>query len=364
MSTVLASTVMHPATITMDTITPMAERQIETLGPKDRRCVIAALCRPVLARRCERVTHLAKFRVGHFDVSRSVRVCYRRIGAQNCVIHVGTHERFDEFASRYTGTVAGKDRIIPVKESIVVKKNLTVASHPSSASTVERPTLQVVAPNATDPLRDALSAVCRDVLAGAVDGKLDRFLADLVEQNEQVDALGRRLSAAEETLRNEFNRDLAAVHDRVRAEWQELSNKNAALLRNEIVSEVTGRALEIESVEARLDQTLSSHMVDRLQDAARQSEAMGQAIRAAFADDLNSVAARLLNQLAAQSEVITVLRNRADETAAEIARLRTELSDRNKPSQMSPLRREVRSVMKSLAGFRTSKLFSFATKTG
>jgi len=348
----------------MDTITPMAERQIEALGPKDRRRVISALGHPVLARRCERVAKLAKYRVGHFDVTGSVRVSYRPIGAQNCVIHVGTHERFDDFADRYTGTLAGQDRIIPVKESMIMKKNLAVASHHRSAGepAVDRSTSASTTPSATDPLRDALSAVCRDVLAGAVDGKLDRFLGDLMEQHEQVEALGRRLSAAEESLRSEFSRDLARVQERVRNEWNELSNQNTALLRNDIVAEANGRAREIESVEARLDQALSSLVVDRMHDVARQSEATGQAIRAAFSEELNEVTARFSKQLTAQSEVIIALRNQADEAATEIAQLRTKLSGRNKSSQLSPFRRALRHAVQSVTRFRNNKLFAVLAK--
>lgn len=92
------------------------------------------------------------------------------------------------------------------------------------------------------------------MLAGAVDGKLDRFLADLVEQHEQVDVLSRRLATAEEALRSEFSRDLAGIQEHVRTEWNELSNQNTALLRNEIVAETQGRTRDIESVRNQLDQ--------------------------------------------------------------------------------------------------------------
>lgn len=248
-----------------------------------------------------------------------------------------------------------------------MKKHLAVASlHRSTdESTVDRSKTASPTPFANDPLRDALSAICRDVLAGAVDGKLDRFLADLVEQHEQVDVLSRRLATAEEALRSEFSRDLAGIQEHVRTEWNELSNQNTALLRNEIVAETQGRTRDIESVRNQLDQALSSLMDDRMHDVTKQWEARSQDIRTAFSEELNRVTAQLSKQLAAQTEVINLLRHQANAAVAEIAQLRTASANDNEPSQLSPFRRVFRQALQSVVRFRDNTLSAILpNKTG
>lgn len=85
-----------------------------------------------------------------------------------------------------------------------------------------------------------------------------------------------------------------------------------------------------------------------MHDVTKQWEARSQDIRTAFSEELNRVTAQLSKQLAAQTEVINLLRHQANAAVAEIAQLRTASANDNEPSQLSPFRRVFRQALQSV----------------
>lgn len=106
--------------IKMALITPQAVKLFQRLSATDRRCVSEALSKPVHGDRYRTITHLRKPRVRHFDVTETIRVSYRLLGAQACVLHIGTHSEFKRFSARYTGTLP--NTLISIEESFVMSQ--------------------------------------------------------------------------------------------------------------------------------------------------------------------------------------------------------------------------------------------------
>src|SRR5262245_16389295 len=123
----MAATLTNPntglQTVRLHALTPQAAKQIEQLTKTDRQRVVATVSKPVCANRCRQLHgNLAKYRVYHFDVTDSLRVSYRRIDSKACILHVGTHPEFDEFAAHYTGSLP--NQLIPIEESTMMTQHL------------------------------------------------------------------------------------------------------------------------------------------------------------------------------------------------------------------------------------------------
>jgi hypothetical protein len=139
----------------MDALTPRSARQLADLSPELRTLVSEHLLQPVEAHRIELVKRLKRFRVFHWDVSESIRVCYRTLKGRNVVLDISTHSGFNHFANHYAGDIPG--RLIPLGEVIDMSRQPNQngrpgekASHPNGTTADAAPTSNVVQPTAEE----------------------------------------------------------------------------------------------------------------------------------------------------------------------------------------------------------------------
>ena len=124
MSSVSISSPGGPRFVRMDAITPSGERVYEDLAPHHKAPLAKALANPILLEKCEQLHGiLGKYRVMRFGLAGYLRVTFREIRGQRCVLHLGTHASADQFAKRYDGAIP--DHIIPLEESTIMKSSQT-----------------------------------------------------------------------------------------------------------------------------------------------------------------------------------------------------------------------------------------------
>jgi hypothetical protein len=382
-------------TVLMRLITRRAEREYGRLATADRRKVTEALRRSVLSGRCTPVKRLARFGVSHFDVNDSLRVSYRLVEGQACVLHIGTHAEFNKFARRYDGSLPRE--FLTIEESKAMNKRQSNGS--KSVNTSTAPAVADIAPPAHATPAAALAGEAGQVVAainalvgkllGQVAGDIET-MAELVrgQATAEQQALADRLSAQQGQLEAlkadtagkiealagcvaEAQKDCLSCRDHVRSQLAELQERLATRVDEAITRAAEERVAPLSEQVTRL---AAEH--GRLGDElARQSRALEQqrhgadsGLRAlgervgqveSHAHANAATTARHEAALAALAQTAEALSTQVREATEELARLKASLDVAGKAKAESDgrapggwLKRSGRAVLLTLQGLK------------
>lgn len=363
--------------IRMEAITPSAEKQVKRLSPTGRSKVIAALTQAIPRERCELVTSLRQHRVFHFDTTDTIRVSYREVDGQTCVIHVGTHPEFDRFANCYRGTLP--NRLIPIEESDVMKQN---HKRPQTNNPAVTAMIADGAPSPTTAREGAhlLSRAILSIFDKAFDGKKTRLDADIEARDQLLDEqLGRlkeqlagqknALQSLEQvitqqgrhfqtdfaTLRQDFNIVKAESDSRVRDLEARLAS-TAVTLDNQVQARLGALTAEIVGsmtpLATRIDGLLEEHQTLLRQFSVRDQLAQEMAVALAASQEksraLDSALGRNEHACTALAAKVNQLAAAVHEIAEAFARQQVEREQRSFTSRLNRLYGTLRSAVLGL----------------
>ena len=292
--------------IRMSLITAQAEKQFQQLSASDRLRVAEDLGKAVCGNRCRLVSNLRKLRVYHFDSTYTLRVSYRLLDGRACVLHIGSHTEFRQFATCYTGTLPNSP--IPIEESTVMIKYQT---NGHSAAKVEPSATASVAPTEAKPEENVAENLARLLLASrafeerakSIDDTIVRFMEDArdsaVEKVEgELEHVEGRLSGHRAAL-EELRGVVAGLRDELSA-----VNEGVAVHHGEVDARLEAQRAGLSAVGARLGELVEKcdgdlaaiaiavrNVEEESGDFARKIEARLEAFSAALASRVDRIAA-------------------------------------------------------------------------
>ena len=311
--------------IQMELITPRAEKQSLQLSTTDRRRFARFVAQPIAGNRCRRITTRGKFSVYHFDVTDTVRCSYRMVNGQACILHVGTHPKFDEFASRYGGTLP--QTLIPVKESLVMSKH-------------RNNTKPVTKPEAETPCAPVLDGA--ELISHAIFGLFQKAFAGEKQRFEED------MFTLAESVRVELNDKIEDFHHQFEGYTQQVATIDAGLAKHK--KAVNVRLNDEDARLAGIEESLSAEVAQR-----------GQAMVALAGDirkvdkSVNTLRSSVDRRLTELSQELAVdrtapLQDRLAQLAADTVRLHDEIARRD--SRVTHTSQLVSGCQEEIAGLR------------